>query len=133
MGRRYSIGEVGTRKCPLTHGPDGIPNAVLKECSELLATPLTNIFRALIKLSSNTFVSSATINKTTGIHSFPWQNLLTTTVRGHFRVPTSPTEYLHPKTVNTFHLSDTPYIPPHRRWLYNPYSNSSPSQSPSVS
>ena len=46
-------------------------------------------------------------------------------VRGHFRVPTSPTEYLHPKAVNTFRLSDTPYIPPHRRQLYNPYLNSS--------
>ena len=55
------------------------------------------------------------------------------TVRGHFRVPTSLTEYLRPKAVNTFHLSDTPYIPPHRRRLYNPYLNSSPSQPPSVS
>ena len=54
-------------------------------------------------------------------------------VRGHFRVPTSPTEYLRPKAVNTFHLSDTLYIPPHRRRLYNPYPNSSPSQPPSAS
>ena len=54
-------------------------------------------------------------------------------VRGHFQVPTSPTEYLRPKAVNTFCLSDTPYIPPHRRRLYNPSTNSSPSQPPSAS
>ena len=57
----------------------------------------------------------------------------TAPVRGHFRVPTSPTEYLRPNTANTFCLSNTPYIPPHRRRLYNPYPNSSPSQSPSAS
>ena len=54
-------------------------------------------------------------------------------VRGHFRVLTSLTEYLCPKAVNTFRLSDTLYIPPHRRRLYNPYPNSSPSQPPSAS
>ena len=54
-------------------------------------------------------------------------------VRGHPRVPTSPTEYLCLKTPNTFRLNDTPYIPPHRRRLYDPYLNSSPSQPPLVS
>ena len=54
-------------------------------------------------------------------------------VRGHPRVPTSPTEYPRLKIPNTFHLNDTPYIPPHRRQLYNPYPNSSPSQPPPVS
>ena len=54
-------------------------------------------------------------------------------VRGHFRVPTSPTEYLRPNTANTFRLSNTLYIPPHQRRLYNLYPNSSPSQSPSAS
>ena len=54
-------------------------------------------------------------------------------VRGHPRVPTSPTEYPRLKIPNTFHLNDTPYIPPHRRQLYNPYPNPSPSQPPFVS
>ena len=33
-------------------GPDGIPDIVLKECVELLTTPLTNIFNAIIQLNT---------------------------------------------------------------------------------
>lgn len=32
--------------------PDGIPNIMLKECSKILSTPLTNIFKALINLNT---------------------------------------------------------------------------------
>ena len=32
-------------------GPDGIPNIVFKECSEILTAPLTIIFKALINLT----------------------------------------------------------------------------------
>ena len=34
------------------HGPDGIPNIVLKECADLIITPLTNIFKAIINLDT---------------------------------------------------------------------------------
>ena len=34
------------------HGPDGIPNIVLKECTDLIITPLTNIFKAIIDLDT---------------------------------------------------------------------------------
>ena len=54
-------------------------------------------------------------------------------VRGHLQVPTSPTESPHLKTPSTFRLDDTPYIPPHRRQLYNPYPNPSLSQPPFAS
>ena len=33
------------------HGPDGIPNIILKECSDLLSMPLTTIFNAIIDLN----------------------------------------------------------------------------------
>ena len=42
---------------------------------------------ALIKLSSNTFVFSAIINKTIGVHFFPWPNLLTTMLPVQLLVP----------------------------------------------
>ena len=32
-------------------GPDSIPNIILKECVELILTPLTNIYKALIRLT----------------------------------------------------------------------------------
>ena len=34
------------------HGPDGILNIVLKECADLIITPLTNIFKAIINLDT---------------------------------------------------------------------------------
>ena len=34
------------------HGLDGIPNIVLKECSELLTTPLTTIFKAILEYNT---------------------------------------------------------------------------------
>ena len=36
-------------------------------------------------------------------------------VRGHFYQPTSLTEYLHPTTLDTFHLCNVLYVPPHRQ------------------
>ena len=34
------------------HSPDGIPNIILKECADLIITPLTNIFKAIIDLDT---------------------------------------------------------------------------------
>src|ERR1700761_2758282 len=49
-------------------------------------------------------------------------------VRGHFHRPFSPTEYLRPATPNLSRLRTTPYIPPYRQRLPNPYLLSTPSQ-----
>ena len=36
-------------------------------------------------------------------------------VRGHLHSPIPPTEYVHLDIPDTLHLSNSPYIPPHRR------------------
>ena len=43
------IKKLPSHKAP---GPDGIPNVVLKECSDLLLTPLTNTFNAILALDT---------------------------------------------------------------------------------
>jgi endonuclease/exonuclease/phosphatase family metal-dependent hydrolase len=48
------------------HGPDGIPNVVLQRCSDLVATRLTAIFRAIIDL---------------GIYYDPWREFTTVVLR----------------------------------------------------
>ena len=54
-------------------------------------------------------------------------------VREHFQVPISPTEPLHLTTLSTSRLNNTPYVPPHRRRLYNSSLNPYLTQSPFVS
>ena len=48
------------------HGPDGIPNIVLKECTDLITTPLTNIFKVIIDLN---------------MYYDPWKEFTTITLR----------------------------------------------------
>ena len=42
------IANLSPHKAP---GPDGIPNIVLKESSEIITVPLTNIYKALIRFN----------------------------------------------------------------------------------